>query len=129
MIIQELYLRDYDWVVKVYYVENAYPIELILDDLIDLDCEFLDDVLDLMKSGDKNSGFTYSNKKHTILVIGPVDNVSEFANTFDHEKGHLVTHICQFYNIDPYGEEKQYLAGKISEELFLVAKKFLCNAC
>lgn len=129
MILQEIYLNIYDWVLKIYYVDEEYPINLILEDLYKLDCEYIDDIKKLMYSNEMNSGFTYTNKNTTIIVIGPTQNVVEFANTFDHEKGHAVTHICQYYNIDPYGEEKQYLAGKIAEETFEVARRFLCKPC
>ena len=49
--------------------------------------------------------------------------------TFDHEKGHLAIHIAKYYDIDPYGEEYQYLTGDIGKKLFPIASKFMCKHC
>ena len=38
-------------------------------------------------------------------------------------------HIAEYYNIDPYSEELQYLQGKIGQEMFPIAKNFLCENC
>jgi hypothetical protein len=94
MILQEIYLDKYNWLLKIYYVDKEYPVNLILEDLYKLDCAYIKDIKNLMYSNELNCGFTYSNKNTTILVIGPTKNVVDFANTFDHEKGHAVTHIC-----------------------------------
>ena len=51
------------------------------------------------------------------------------ANTYDHEKGHLVRHISQHLGLEPYGEQEQYIAGYISQQMFSVAKSFLCEHC
>ena len=67
--------------------------------------------------------------KKSLMVIGLTTSPEEFQSTFDHEKGHLAIHIAQYYHLDPYGEEFQYLAGSIGKKLFPVAKKFLCNHC
>ena len=76
-----------------------------------------------------NVGFTYSNlkRKRSVLLIGISTCPAEFQNTFDHEKGHLAMHIAERYDIDPYGEEYQYLTGEIGRALYPVAKTFLCN--
>ena len=63
------------------------------------------------------------------MVIGLTTSSEEFQNTLDHEKGHLVMHIAEAYNIDPYGEEYQYLSGEVGQKLFKVAKRFLCDHC
>lgn len=78
-----------------------------------------------------NSGLTYSNFKNrsSVIVIGLTSSAAQFQNTFDHEKGHLAMHICGFLNIDPFGEEFQYLVGEIGQNMFLVAKTFLCDRC
>ena len=63
------------------------------------------------------------------LVIGETTSAAEFADSFDHEKGHLVKHICQAYDIDPYGEEAEYIAGNVAYQMFTVAKDYLCDCC
>lgn len=133
MIIQDIYLPKYDWEVKVYYAVDSYYKEEIVQNLIDIDCDeqSLFKAIDMMNNLDYNNGFTYSNNAlhKSIMVIGMTTSSSEFYNTLDHEKGHLVTHIAITNFIDPYSEEIQYISGAISKKLFPVAKKFLCKHC
>ena len=63
------------------------------------------------------------------VVIGLTTSADEFANTYDHEKGHLVRHISQNLGLEPYGEQEQYIAGYVSQQMFRVAKSFLCEHC
>ena len=62
---------------------------------------------EILLGGEVNTGFTYTDPdKHlTIIVIGLTDSAEQFANTYDHEKGHAATHIAQYYDLDPYGEK------------------------
>lgn len=39
MIVQDIYLEDYDWNIRVYYAVDQYFISNILIDLIDMDCD------------------------------------------------------------------------------------------
>ena len=81
--------------------------------------------------GEPNSGVTYTNtaSRASIVVIGLTTSADEFANTYDHEKGHLVRHISQHLGLEPYGEQEQYIAGYVSQQMFSVAKSFLCEHC
>lgn len=85
----------------------------------------------MLRNGDYNTGFTYSNIKnrYSVIVIGLTTCPEEFQNTFDHEKGHLAMHICSALDIDPFSEEYQYLTGAIGQEMFKIAKRFLCEHC
>jgi len=133
MIIQDIYLKNYDWKVKVYYAVDRYYIPDILNDLIQLDCEDKSfyKIKELMESGKLNIGFTYSNidKRESIILIGITDSADEFQSTFDHEKGHLAMHICSALHIEPFSEEYQYLTGEIGKQMFKEAKNFMCEHC
>lgn len=133
MIVQDIYLKDYDWAIKVYYATNEYFISNILIDLLELDCdkESFFKIKQLMESREDNVGFTYSNlnQRCSLMFIGITTSADEFQNSFDHEKGHLAMHICKELNIDPFSEEYQYLVGEIGKELFKEGKKFLCEHC
>ena len=133
MIVQQINLRKYDWSVKVYYAVDAYYSDEILKELETYNPTIKEygSVMDLMENYEYNTGFTFTDyvNKRSLVVIGLTTSPEEFQSTFDHEKGHLAIHIAQYYNIDPYGEEFQYLAGSIGKKLFPVAKKFLCNHC
>ena len=133
MIIQNVYLSDYNWNIKVYYAVSSYYTEEILEELLKYN-PTIDEyygVMSVVSDFKYNTGFTFTDytQKRSLVIIGLTTSPSEFQNTFDHEKGHLATHIAQYYNIDPYGEDFQYLTGDIGKQLFPVAKKFLCKHC
>jgi hypothetical protein len=133
MIVQDIYLNNYDWNIRVYYATDEYFISNILMDLLEIDCdkEAFFRIKSLMESGKSNIGFTYSNteKRASLMLIGVTDSADEFQSTFDHEKGHLSMHICSALGIEPFSEEYQYLAGEIGKRLFKVGKEFLCEHC
>ena len=133
MITQVVYLEKYDWLIKIYYAVDTYYTDLILKELDEIDCDpqAFYALAEQLEAGKMNTGFTYTDsEKHvTFIIIGLTTCASEFANTYDHEKGHAATHIAEYYQIDPYGEEFQYLQGQIGEEMFKIGKKFLCDHC
>ena len=133
MIVQDIYLKDYDWNIRVYYAVNQYYISNILVDLIDINCnkEAYFKIKELMEAQKRNIGFTYTNvdERASLILIGVTDDASEFQSTFDHEKGHVVMHISKALGIDPYSEEYQYLAGEVGKCMFKKAKLLLCDNC
>lgn len=133
MIIQDIYLREYDWHCKVYYAVTCYWADEILRDLKRIGCSGAKykRAERNLRSGKLDTGLTYSNREigESVIVIALTSNAEEFAHSFDHEKGHLAKHIAQTYGIDPFGEELQYLSGDIAKEMFPVARKFLCDCC
>lgn len=133
MIVQDIYLNDWDWHVTVYYAVDDYYTDEIIQELIDMGCNKRELIKaeNLIKSNNKNVGLTYSNfsKCKSIVVIGLTSTPEEFQNTFDHEKGHLAMHIGKALDIDIFGEEYQYLTGEIGLKMFKVARKFMCEHC
>ena len=133
MIIQDVYLEDWDWVVKVYYAVDTFYIDSILDDLESMGCSLkkMYDIEHAITQYPFNNGLTYSNTLYrwSLVVIGITETPEEFQNTFDHEKGHLAMHIAETDDIDVFGEAFQYLTGEIGKQLFPVAKKFMCEHC
>ena len=133
MIVQDIYLEDYNWHIRVYYAVDQYYISNILVDLIDIDCDIdaYFKIKRLMELHKKNIGFTYSNieERHSIILIGITTDAAEFQSTFDHEKGHVVMHISRALGIDPYSEDYQYLAGEIGKQMFAKAHVLLCDEC
>ena len=133
MIRQTIYLPDYDWTVRIYYAVTTYWTDMIMRDLSDIGCygRDRDRALRNLREGRLDTGLTFSNPRfhESVMVIGLTSSPEEFASSYDHEKGHLVRQICQAFDIDPYGEEAQYLAGDMGKKMFPVAKKFLCEHC
>lgn len=133
MIIQEFTLDKYDWCVKIYYSISFYQSDDILNDLISLGCDE-EDILIVKESIDDDIydfASTHSNliQRKTVIIFGKSSSASEFANTLAHEVGHLASHISIAEDINPFGEEIQYLAGDITQQMFEVTEKFLCEHC
>lgn len=133
MIIQNIYLEDWDWHVTVYYAVDSYYSGEILDELYSIGCSISDliEAEKLFENNKYNFGLTHSSfrDRYSVVVIGLTTSPEEFQNTFDHEKGHLAMHISDACNIDPYSEEYQYLTGEVGKKLFRIAKRFLCEHC
>jgi len=133
MIVQDFTIDKYNWTVRVYYTVSFYPIEEIVEELVSLGCAHDDilDCIDAMEDFKYDTGSLHSNlyQRRSIAIIGPSSSAEEFSDTLTHEIGHLTAHIAIADNIDPFGEEIQYLAGYISKQAFVVAEKFLCSHC
>ena len=133
MIVQDIYLEDYDWDIRVYYAVDQYYISNILIDLVDMDCDIdaYFKIKRLMEMRKKNIGFTYSNvnERCSLILIGITDSAEEFQSTFDHEKGHVVMHISKTLDIDPFSEDYQYLAGEVGKQMFAEAHMLMCENC
>lgn len=133
MIRQEIYIPKYDWRVRIYYAVTTYWTERIANDLWDIGCrgDSLAKAVRNLRSGDLNTGITYSNfrERETVMVISRTSSPEEFLNSWEHEKKHLARHIEQAYGIDPFGEEAAYLEGTIAQKMFPVARKFICEHC
>ena len=133
MIVQEFYLPDWDWAIKVYYAVDTFYMDSIIGDLEAMGCSArkILDIERVLSSYPYNNGLTYTNMQYrwSLVVIGITSAPDEFQSTFDHEKGHLAMHIAETDDIDIFGEEFQYLTGEIGKQMFPIAKKFLCEHC
>lgn len=132
MIVQEFDIPRIGWSVVALYDVDMVNYKEVVFALTKAGCEYDNAVRAVDKLCDNNNnGLTYSNEKNrlSVVVIGITTNAEEFANTYDHEKGHLVRHISQSLGLSPHGEEEQYIAGYISQRMFKVAKHFLCDCC
>ena len=133
MIRQEIYIPKYDWRVRIYYAVTTYWAVRILSDMERIGCRSVElaKAWRNLRSGDLNTGLTYSNFQtgETVMVISLTSSPEEFLNSWEHEKKHLARHIEQAYGIDPFGEEAAYLEGEIAQRMFPVAKRFICEHC
>lgn len=131
MITQTFYMQDYDWSVKVFYNPTSQDLCSIVHSLKRVGWESVSPETIEFLVGSKNTGLTYSNRvdRSSVLVLGGGDCPAEFINTLFHECAHLMSHICEYYELSPYGETVQYLLGNIGTQLFPVAKQFICEHC
>lgn len=131
MLRQYFTIPKYNWKVYVYYHVNSYYIDEILERLRTVGCSnnYIDDAYNSMSNNKLNTGFTYSNSniRCSIIVISNTSTPTQFMNSYDHERYHLITHILEKFNINPYSEEAAYLTGYIGQLMFPKAKRFLCK--
>lgn len=133
MIRQEFYLEDWDWMVQFFYEAGRGDAAEVVAALEDVGCRGrdLERAERLLERSGLNNGITHSNRfaRASVVVLTKTSSADQFMNSYDHEKGHLCRDISQTDGIDPYGEEAEYLAGKIGELTFRVARRFLCEHC
>ena len=133
MVTQIVYLKDYDWLIKVFYEVTSDDADIILKELDDIDCpaEIYYSAAEMLEGDYPDTGFTYTSSFYQISFIIMMQSscADEFQNTFDHEKGHAAHHIACELGLDKSGEEIQYLQGEIGKEMFKVAKRFMCDHC
>jgi len=133
MIRQEFHLEDWDWTVQLFYEASRADAGEVIAALEGAGCRGrdLERAGKLLERSRPNNGITHSNRlrRTSVVVLTWTSSAAQFMNSYDHEKGHLCRDIVQTDGIDPYGEEAEYLAGKIGELTFKVARRFLCEHC
>lgn len=114
-------LPKYNWTVR-YYQDSAPSDSIeIYEALRQIGCtgKALDEAERHLSSKKKNKGLTYSNIKEgkSVVAVSETTSDEEFINTMSHEVHHVVSHICEKYDLDMYSEEMSYLTG------------YLCGKC
>jgi hypothetical protein len=131
MIRQRFYIDGYDWKVFVWYYVDDYYTDEILSVMQNIGCpnDDLKEAYKNLSSKTLNRGLCYSSFRNraSVVVISDTSSPDEFANSYDHEKNHLLRQMEMAIGINPYGEEASYLAGTISQKMFPVAKTFMCE--
>lgn len=133
MIVQDIYLKDPGWCVRIYYGADEMHAMEIIDDLISIGCtgENLKKAKRNLWKDSDNDGITFANpgECQAMIVIGETTSAAEFANSQLHEQLHLLSYIAESQGIDPYGERICYIAGDLNMQMFSCAKQFLCDCC
>lgn len=127
---RDFYIRDSDWLVRVYCLDESFDSRPILDDLGALNPKDKDllVVKDMLQNEGLNWGFTFSSYKdrRTLMVIGPAESQKEYFDTINHESHHLAKHIAFCDGLDPFSEEVAYISGGISGEIYDAFKDTIC---
>lgn len=133
MIRQQFTLPKYGWRCFVYYVVTKLDADEIIDRLMQIGCDgdALERAYRNLTSGKCDTGLTYSNTSshETVMVIAKTTNAKEFAQSWRHEMGHTADHIALCHDIDPHGEELQYIGDALIEKMWPVSHKLLCDCC
>lgn len=133
MITQEFIVDRRYWKVYVYYNVTSKDITKIITRLykIGFPRSYITSAYTTLSSNKLNQGLTQTNNrlKTSVIVFTKTSNASQFVNSFVHEIGHLSNHIARTYNLDLNGEEVQYIAGDIAQEMFKRCHTLMCDRC
>ena len=133
MIKQEFIVDKVYWKVYVYYdVTPKDAIEIVTKlQEIKLPKSYITSAYTTLVSNKLNQGLTETNSKlkTSIVVFTKTTNASQFVNSFVHEIGHLSNHIAVTYNLNLNGEEIQYIAVDIAQQMFKRCHTLMCDCC
>lgn len=133
MIVQEIKLNKYNWVVHAYYSISTYYVEDIMEHLweIGIDGNSAQKAYENMMRNELDTGLCYSNyiQRQTIIVIAPTSSASEFLNSMTHEAGHACVHIATANYIDLKSERFTYMLGDLCMAMYPKVKHLLCDCC
>lgn len=108
-------LAKYNWNISVHILLNKNDLHQVNNLLYDL--PYYKNMMYRLTNF-RNSGFSYSTPYNSIIVIGIQDSMSEFIDTFNHEKNHIETYIGDYYHISYDSEEFSILSGYLAKKLF-----------
>ena len=133
MITQEFIVDRRYWKVYVYYNVTPKDTIRIITKLheIGFPRSYITSAYTTLHSNKLNQGLIQTNnrRKTSIIVFTKSSNASQFVNSFVHEIGHLSNHIAITYNLDLNGEEVQYIAGDIAQQMFKRCYTLMCDCC
>ena len=133
MIKQEFIVDKVYWKVYVYYDVTSKDTIKIITKLQELKLpkSYITSAYTTLISNKLNQGLTETNSKlkESIVVFTKTTNASQFVNSFVHEIGHLSNHIARTYNLNLNGEEIQYIAGDIAQQMFKRCHTLMCDCC
>ena len=133
MIKQEFIVDKVYWKVYVYYdVTPKDAIEIVTKlQEIKLPKSYITSAYTTLVSNKLNQGLTQTNNRHktSVIVFTKTSSAGQFVNSFVHEIGHLSNHIARTYNLDLNGEEVQYIAGDIAQQMFKRCHTLMCGCC
>ena len=133
MITQEFIVDRRYWKVYVYYNVTPKDTIRIITKLheIGFPKSYITRAYTTLNSNKLNQGLIQTNnrRKTSIIVFTKTSNASQFVNSFVHEIGHLSNHIARTYNLDLNGEEVQYIAGDIAQQMFKRCHTLMCDYC
>jgi hypothetical protein len=133
MIVQDIYIKEHDWLLHAYFAVDAYYTDEIMERLWEMGCdsEHAERAYENLASGELNSGLCYSNyeRRETVLVIAITSSADEFLNSLLHELTHFQSHVQYALSLDKTGEDVAYLVGDVVMLMYPKIKHLLCDCC
>lgn len=79
----------------------------------------------------RNTGYTLTDYDghYSLMFVSEGTSAEQTYDSIDHEKKHLVEHICNYYGVSPKSEESAYLAGELGKLMFPAIAMTVCPVC
>lgn len=124
MIIYELRIKKYSWIVTILYKCSTKNLQEVGNYLSDIDCPaiLINEATKVLQQN--NTGLTYSNYslRHSIMVFNNTTSDSQMVNSVTHECYHLVNHINRSISIN--NEERlATLMGDLCMNIYTILKQ------
>ena len=126
MVTSDVYIRKYDWNVRIYFAVTCYYTDEILDALYGIDCppDVMNRAYNNMMQCALDTGLTYSNSHRSIMVVALSSSPAQFLNSFEHELRHLTDHIAIAEGLESGSEDVAYLTGDLNSMLWEYSMEF-----
>lgn len=128
---QLVHIRQYDWLVHIYYDTTVEDTWRVAERLYKVGCPLrgIRKSIGNLASGLPNMGLTYSNggERESVMSLGRTVSAEQFLNTWQHEVIHLNRQMCLSLGIDPFSERAAYLAGDIAQYMYPVLSHYICG--
>lgn len=119
-------LKEYDWVIRMYWESESEDAEEIVSEMLRLGCppEWADKAWENIASGRLNQGVTFSSyaRRKSVMVVGRGESARQEFNSLLHEMRHVNAHIGEADGLPPDGEAVCYLQGKLAEGVWWMVK-------
>jgi hypothetical protein len=115
--------RYRDWTVHWFFGDNDFLYFTL--DRLGADENDMEKIRSLVTL--KNSGFTFSSRRESVVYVSPQTDKKEMYDTIIHEIRHLTNDICNYYDIDLNSEESAYIQGNMSNCVISILENNLCN--
>lgn len=131
MIVRKVNIND--WSILFLFSYSEYDMDAIGDAIMRIGASdgILDQVEMNVEAGRLDEGFTVSNPRERVSVvgIGRTSSGPEFLDSVVHEIFHLVQDICIADRVSLKGEPAAYLAGDISRSVSDFVCELSCPHC
>lgn len=133
MVVQDIYIEDYRWSVRIFYAVSGYDVDEIMRALHSIGCtaDYAAEAYSNLRRNALNSGLTFSNyrRRQSVVVVALSSSAKQFHRCLIHELRHLQSHIASADNIDEKSEQVCYLLDDIVGLVHETCAPMMCGCC
>lgn len=132
MITQGFSIGNRDWYVMVSYdIRSERDLREVRKTLLASGCPRYktDEAVWVLSMWNKGYTFTNFGDHLTVSFVSKTTSPEQMYDSIQHETKHITDHICEYYGVEPTGEESAYLQGEIARQMFPAAALVVCSKC